>query len=62
MCADIYINDCRVANEAVYSASFATFFFIPLGRTIYGFTDMYLQQNTYISVLRKTQNYDTFVH
>lgn len=28
MCADIYIyiNDCRVANEAVYSASFATFF------------------------------------
>lgn len=37
-------------------------FFIPWGRTIYGFTDMYLLQNTYISVLRKTQNYDTFVH
>lgn len=27
MCADIYINDCKVANEAVYSASFATFFY-----------------------------------
>lgn len=37
-------------------------FFYSLVSSNLWFSDMYLQQNTYISVLRKTQNYDTFVH
>ena len=45
----------------LYIALHLQLFFIPWGRPIYGFTDMYLQQNTYISVLRTTPNRNNFV-